>query len=264
MTGLLCALLLQSAPGYELERNVQRVLVDVLGRSRELRFRERVIVRGADVAFQDLTFGERRILQASRRRLLLVDPLQDRYSELTFEQVAALRRTVFDGIRAARARVPGTPDDQALGALLEAFDEDGAAAPAELKATGTKREILLGGDRVRVAVDVDPAAKAEGWFSALAAAAAFPAAVASKLSGLGGVPVRGTMRYVLLLDRVTDRFETIRSGARDVADAEFEVPKGYRKSPWPGVERPSEAAPPKPGVLKKDFKEDDPPKKGSP
>jgi hypothetical protein len=264
MTGVLCALLLQSAPGFELERNVQRVLVDALGRKRELRFRERVIVRGDDVAFADLSFGERRVVQASRRRFLLVDPLQNEYSELTFEQVAAIRRSVFDGVRAARARVPGTPDDQALGALLEAFDEDGAPVPAELKAAGSKREIFLGGDRVRVAVDVDPAAKADGWLTALAAGGAFPAAVASKLPGLGGVPVKGTMRYVFLLDRVTDRFETIRSGARDVADAEFEIPKGYRKAPWPGVERAPEAVPPKPGVLKKDFKEDDPPKKGSP
>lgn len=260
---LLLLACLQAPQGLELERSVTRVSLDLLGRRQELRRKECLLIRDDALLIQDLTFGERWILRPSEKKIRHVDLLLGQWSELSYERLGQLRRAAFDGIRGARERVPGTADQADLDALLEGFDQFKAKPVVESRDSEGRREIVLNGDLVRASLQLDASAKAPGWFAALASTDAFPPGVAVALGELPGLPVKGTLRYVFLLDRVVEQFEVVRSTSRVITDAELAVPAGLQKVLMPGVERPEERRPQRPAALPKDFKEDDP-KKGSP
>lgn len=259
MTALVLALALQDA--VVIERTVKATAIDVLNRRRETRRRERIVVRGADVAVTDLTFGERLIIRSDLRRVWKADPMAGTYSELSFEDVAALRKKALDELAACRARVPGTPEEKELAATLEGLDRYDAEPAAELKAAERRREILVNGDRVRLSAEIDPALAAPGYFDALAALGAFHPAVGAKLKELGGFPVKGTFRYVLFTDRVVEEFEGTTAKTQAVAPAEFELPPGLVKVPLRGLEAAPERRTSKPPAVKKSFGEDDGDKK---
>lgn len=262
MTAALIALLLVPAQAVEaggtaVERTVRRTSLDALGRKQEIHRKELVLVRGPSVAVVDLTFGERLIIRPDLKKIWKLDPLAKEYSELTFEQAAAIRKAALDEIRAAKARVPGTKDEEELAGILEGFDQFGQPPSVELQSQDAQRKILVNGDRVRLSVQVNPQVQAPGWLDALAAIGAFHPAVAEKLGLLGGLPVKGTMRYVLFLERIVEEFEVTSAGAREIGDAEFEVPKGLRKVPLRGFEPVPDRKPAKPANFQRDFKEDD-------
>jgi len=251
----------ESAPGgLAIERSVKRTTLDWLGRRTEIQRKEILLVKGSSLAIIDLTFGERLIIRPDLKKVWKADPLAGTYAELGFDELAALRKTAFDEIRAAKARVPGTTDEKELESILEGFDQFAAAPQAELKVTGTQREVIVNGDRVRVSVQVNEQMKAPGWIEALASVGAFHPVVAEKLRGLGGLPTKGTMRYALFLDRIVEQFETTSLQPRDIADAEFELPKGLIRAPLKGLERVPEPQVPKPPVLKREAPSD---KKGN-
>ena len=157
------------------------------------------------------------------------------YSEMSFEEIGARRDRALGGVRETLKRIPGTPEEKKLRTMLEAYGRFEASPKAELRAEGNHREVVLNGDRVRVSVEVDPArGDASGFFRALSSAGAFHPATAKKLVDLGGLPVKGTLRYVLFLDRIVERFEVtaVRRGA--VEDSAFEVPEGFKKVPLAG------------------------------
>lgn len=257
MSPLLLVLALAQADGLEIERRVHATVVDLLGREREILRRERVLVRGSDLSIEDLTFGGRLIVRPGLKKVWRADPMAGTVSELGFDEVAALRARALDELAACRARVAGSPEDAALGAILEGLDRFPAEPSAELRSQGARREILVNGDRVRASVDVDPARSAPGWFEALGAVGAFPPAVLGKLKELGGLPVKGTLRYSLFLDRVVERFETTSVKARAIADSELEPPAGLRRVPMPSLEPPSERRPAPPAPATRDFRLDD-------
>ncbi len=264
MNALLLSLVCLQAPqGLELERRVTRVSLDLLGRRQELRRTERLLLRDDALLIQDLTFGERWILRPPEKKIQHVDLLLGQWSELSYERLDQIRRAAFEGIRAARERVPGTADQADLDALLEGFDRFRTEPVVESRDSEGRREILLNGDRLRASFTLEAGVKAPGWFAALASTGAFPAGVAAALRELPGLPSKGTLRYVFLLDRVVEQFEVVRHTARAVTDAELAVPAGLQKVLMPGVERPEERRPQRPGAVPKDFKEEDP-KKGSP
>ena len=105
-----------------LERSVTTTKIDSLGRRGEIRRRERVAVRGSDVAITDLTFGERLIIRSDLRRVWRADPMAGTYSELSFDEVAALRKAAMDELLACKARVPGTLEEKELAGVLEGLD----------------------------------------------------------------------------------------------------------------------------------------------
>jgi hypothetical protein len=252
-------------PGLVLERTVTLTTLDWLGQKREVRRRERVAVRGTSISVTDLTFGERLVVRPELRRIWKADPLAGTFAEYGFDELAAVRKEMLDELRAAKARVPGTPDEQELGRLLEGLDEYPAPPRVEVRADGPRRELIVNGDRVKASVELDPKlAAGAGWFEALSAAGGFHPAVAEKLRGLGGFPAKGTVRYVLFLDRVIEDFEVTSSRAEAVPDSEFELPRGLRREPLKGFGRPAERRPAKPGVLRKDFKEDEAEKRANP
>lgn len=240
-----------------IERSVRLTLVDSLNRRREIHRRERVVVKGEDLAVIDLTFGERLVIRTGQRKILKADPLGGTYSEYSFEQAAAIRKAALDEIESAKARVAGTSDEKELEAILEGFDRFAKPLSAELKSTGDDRQILVNGDRVRFAGRVDGKVRAPGFFAALAAAGAFPPEVAGKLRDLGGLPTKGTVRYVLFLDRVVEQFEVTSVKAGEAADADFELPPGLSKVPLRGFERPAERPPERPKAFDRGFKEDE-------
>ena len=259
----LCGLGAQEAHGLELERSVTRVSLDVLGRRQELRRKERLLIRDDVLLIQDLTFGERWILRPSEKKIQHVDLLLGQTSELSYERLGQIRRAAFDGIRAARERVPGTADQADLDVLLGGFDQFKTEPVVESRVSEGRREIVLNGDRIRVSFQGDAAEKAPGWFNALASTGAFPPGVAAALRELPGLPVKGTLRYVFLMERVVEQFEVVRSTVRVISDAELVVPAGLQKVLMPGVERPEERRAQRPVSVPQDFKEDEP-KKGSP
>jgi hypothetical protein len=256
-------LVLAAAQGLEIERSVVRVSLDPLGRREELRRRERLLVRPDALAVVDLTFGERWILRASDRRILHADPLLGEASDLPVDRLLEIRRKALDEIRGARARVKGTQDEKDLDAILEGFDSFDAEPRFELRTSGERRDLVLNGDRSRASLVLDAGPPAPGWFAALESAGAFPPAAAGAFKSLPGLPVKGTLRYVFMMERVIETFEVLKRTERAIPDSEFELPAGLKLVPMPGVERPAERRPTPPSSVPRDFKEDDP-KKGSP
>jgi hypothetical protein len=250
MRAALLVLLLAAAPGDEavtIERSVRLTLSDPLNRRREIQRRERVTVKDGNLAIADLTFGERLVVRTDRKRIVRIDTLGGVYSEYGFEEAAAIRKRALDEIESAKARVPGTADEKELEAVLEGFDRFAKPPAVELRSEGNERRILLNGDRVRFSARVDEKRKAAGLFAALAAADAFPPAVAEKLKGLDGLPVQGTIRYALFLDRVVEQFEVTSVRPGEAAEADFEVPAGLVQVPLAGFERPAEREPARDG-----------------
>ena len=243
--------------GVAIERTVKRTSIDWLGRRQEVQRKELVLIKGPNVAIIDLTFGERLIIRQDKKKLIKADPLAREYAEFTFDEAAALRKQALDDVRAAKARVPGTADEKELDAILEGFDQFASPPKVELKAAGAQREVILNGDRVRASVQVNEQVKAPGWMEALAAIGAVHPSVAEKLRELGGVPVKGTLRYSLFLDRVVEQFETTKVQAREVPDAEFELPQGLTRAPLRGFEHSPERKLTKPPHLNRSFKEDE-------
>ena len=243
--------------GVAIERTVKRTSIDWLGRRQEVQRKELVLIKGSNVAIIDLTFGERLIIRSDKKKLIKADPLAREYAEFTFDEAAALRKQALDDVRAAKARVPGTADEKELDAVLEGFDQFASPPKVELKVSGAQREVILNGERVRASVQVNEQVKAPGWMEALAAIGAVHPAVAEKLRELGGVPVKGTLRYSLFLDRVVEQFEATAVQAREVPDAEFEVPPGLTRTPLHGFEHPPERKLTKPRHLNRSFKEDE-------
>lgn len=249
--------LLLLAQDVVLERTVTSTTIDVLGRRGEVRRRERVAVRGSDVAITDLTFGERLIIRSDLRKVWKADPMAGTYSELSFEEAAKFRKEALDELLACKARVPGTPEEKELAAVLEGLDRYEAEPSAELKAAGTRREIVLNGDRVRLSAEVDASISAPGYFEALGALGAFHPAVGAKLKELGGFPTKGTFRYALFMDRVIDTFEAVALKPGPVPASEFELPAGLTKVPLRGLQKAAERRPGRPPEVKRSFGEDD-------
>jgi len=243
--------------GLVIERSVRLTRTDVLNRRHEIHRKEVIRVRGADVSVTDLTFGERLIIRPALKKVWKADPLAGTCSELSFDEVAAHRKRALDELRAARARVPGTDDERELTAILEGLDEYAAEPRVELRASGASREVVVNGDRIRAAVEVDDRLKADGYFEALACIGAFHPEIAGKIRHLGGLPKKGTLRYVLFLDRVAEQFEVTAARSEEVPDAEFALPVGLRKVPLEGFQPVPGRRPEKPGDLRRDFKEDE-------
>ncbi|HEV3028871.1 MAG TPA: hypothetical protein VG457_14935 [Planctomycetota bacterium] len=243
--------------GLAVERTVKRISIDWLGRKQETQRKERLLIRGGNLALIDLTFGERLIIRTDLKKIWTADPLAREYSEFTFDEAAARRKAGLDEIRAAKARVPGTTDEKDLDELLQGFDQFAAPPQVELKSSGAHRELILNGDRVRLSVQVNDKIQAPGWMDALAATGAFHPSVAEKLRELGGLPVKGTIRYALFLDRIMEQFEVTSTQPREVSDAEFEQPPGLTRVPLQGFDPPPKRSLSTPPVLKPSFKEDE-------
>lgn len=258
MNALLALLLATQADGLSLDRTVRLTLIDTLNRKREVHRKESVHVEGGKLAVVDHTFGGRLIVRPDLKLVWKADLLAGEYSELTFDGIAAVRRTALDELRSAKARVPGTPEEREIEAILEGLDQFAAEPKVELKTEGAKREIVLNGDRVRVSVEVDPARKgAAGAFEALGAIGAWPAAVSAKLREIEGLPVKGTVRYVLFLDRAVEQFEVTGSKEGAVPAGAFDLPPNLKKVPLAGFGPSPERNPAKPAALLKSFREDD-------
>ncbi|HLY09003.1 MAG TPA: hypothetical protein VKW04_06840 [Planctomycetota bacterium] len=246
-----------ASDGLVVERTVKRTSIDWLGRKEEIQRKERLLIRGGNLAILDLTFGERLIIRTDLKRIWKADPLARTYAEFSFDEAAARRKAALDEIRAAKARVPGTTDEKDLEDMLQGFDQFASPPQLELKATGAQRELILNADRVRLSVQINDKIQAPGWMGALAATGAFHPSVAEKLRALGGLPVKGTIRYALFLDRIVEQFEVTSTQSREIADAEFELPPGLTRAPLRGFEPPPPRAFSVPPVLKASFKEDD-------
>jgi hypothetical protein len=232
-----------------------------LGKTREVRRKESVFLRGSNLAITDLTFGEKLIIRGDRKTIALADPLGGRYSEYTFDEAAAIRKASLDELRSVRSRVPGTADEKEIDAILDGYDQFAAAPTVELKSDKTKREVVVNGAVLRLSVEIDPQVRSAGPLEALAAVGAFHPAVAEQLKNLGGLPMKGRVRYVLFMERVVEEFEVSSVKAQDVADSEFDVPQGLTKVPLKGFGRPPERKPQKPAGYKRDFSEDGPAEK---
>jgi hypothetical protein len=248
----------ESAPtGVALERMVKRTSIDWLDRRQEIQRKELVLIKGSNLAILDLTFGERLIIRCDLKKVWKADVLAGEYAEFSFDEAAALRKASLDQLRSARARVPGTPEEKELDRILEGFDQYAQAPQVELKASGAQRDLIVNGDRVRLSVQVNEKLQAPGWLEALSAVGGFHPAIAGKLKELGGLPVKGTIRYALFLDRIVEQFEVTSTQPREIPDVEFELPKGLVRTPLKGFEPPAERKLSRPPAVNRSFKEDE-------
>jgi len=248
----------ETAPtGVAIERTVKRTSIDWLDKRAEVQRKELVLVKGGNLAILDLTFGERLIIRTDLKKVWKADPLAGEYAEFTFDEAAALRKAALDDVRAARSRVPGTPEEKELDRILEGFDQFAQPPKVELKASGAQREVIVNGDRVRASLQVNPQLQAPGWMEALASIGAFHPSVVEKLKELGGVPVKGTLRYALFLDRIVEQFEVTSAQPREIPDVEFELPKGLVRTPLKGFEQVPDRKLSRPAQVNRSFKEDE-------
>jgi len=257
----------QAASGLVIERTVRSTRIDWLGRRREVDREETIVLRGSDLSIADRTFGERLIIRPEQKKVWKADPMSREFSVLTFAEVAAIRAGWLDELRAVKARVPGTADEKELDALLEGYDQFPQAPQVELKAAQNRRELTVNGDLVRMTAEIDPKVPGRGYFEALSAIGAFHPAIAEKLEALEGLPQKGTLRYVLFMDRVVDQFEVTSVKRRPVDDAEFDLPPGLTQVPLAGFARPQERQPEKPAGFRRSAPErplDRPPEKKGP
>ncbi len=222
--------------GFVVERSVRRTVIDTLGRRREVHRKEVIRLRGSDLSVTDLTFGERLIVRPVLKRIWRADTLAGEISELAFDDAARLRKRALDELVAVVKRVPGTEDERELKALLEDLGRFETAPKVEMSAEGDRRTLIVNGERVRLSAQVDPKVRAPGYFEALAAVGAFSPAVSEKLKALEGFPVKGTLRYVLFLDRVIERFEVTSIRRERIPNSAFKPPEGLKKIPWAGLE----------------------------
>ena len=246
-----------SPPGLALERSVRATYIDWLGRKREVQRKESVLIRGSNLVVNDLTYGEKLIIRTDLKKVWRADPLGGHYSEYSFDEAAAIRKASLDELRSVKARVPGTKDEKELDDLLEGYDQFATPPKVELSSDKLKRELILNGAFVRLSADIDPKVPADGYIEALSSIGAFHPAVAEALKGLGGMPVKGKIRYVLFMDRVVEEFDVTSVKSQEVADSEFDLPKGLTKIPLKGFGRPPERKPAKPVLAPRDYKEED-------
>lgn len=251
--------------GISIDRTVRLTRIDWLGRRREIHRKETLTIQGGRFSITDHTFGEKLVILTGEKRVRKADVLAGVYSELTFDQIADVRNRVLAGVQDAKARVPGTPGEKELESLLQAYGRFAALPRAELRIRGARREVILNGDRVRLSVEVDPSRPAPpGLFEGLIMIGAFHPEVASKLKDLGGLPVRGTLRYVLFLDRVIERFEVTAVRTGEVPASAFALPEGLKKIPLKGFGPAPERKPAKPAKFERSFREDELDKRDSP
>ncbi len=256
------------ATGWVLERKVHVRTWDLVRRTSECRRVERIRISGGDVAVEDLTFGTTLVIRPGAKKILRVDHVGRTWSETGFEALAARKAAVLAELAAARDRVPGTRDAEdisttlfQLGVLPEGEEiavVDTGKSENVLGRDCPGREIRIGKDVHYIAVQVDPSlAGALAYYDALAAAGAFHPKVAAKLRELGGFPVKGEVRYALFLEPVASTEEVVGAQAAAVPASAFEVPAGYAKTPFEGVDVVSGAKPEKPKQFEKSFREDD-------
>lgn len=245
-----------SREGLVLERAVKLTFQDSLNRTREVHRREIVRIRGTDVSITDLTFGGRLVIRADRKRVWAADPLRGEFSELGFDDIAAIRMKALDEIRAAKARIPGTPEEKELETILSGLDLSTAEPKVRIESEGGKKRVAAD-ERTIAEVEVNPDLRGDGFFDALTLIGAFPSGVCAKLKELGGFPVRGTLRYVLFLDRVQEQFEVTAARKESVPDSEFELPPGLKRVPLARFEPAPERRPAKPANFERSFKEDE-------
>ncbi|GEM_PF-3168127 len=258
--GLLLILLSSYDPGFTLERTVKLWSVDTLGRLREIHRRERVKYQDGNLSIEDLTFGERILVRTDRKTVWRFDTLGGTYSELTFDQIRTRQQEVLQEIRAARERVKGALDEGELTALLQSYGWFDADPTVEARSNGKSDKVagrecrgmnlIVGGDRYLFSeVFVDPSLPSGGYFEAVNRLSTFPDKTLSRFAELGGVPIRGTVRHVFFLERVSMDVEAVSIATGDIPAIDFEpslaglkrVPlRGFEKLPTRKIDKPKE------------------------
>jgi hypothetical protein len=240
---------------------------DPVDRLREIHRLERVKIQGGNLAVEDLTFGTRLIVRTDRKTVWIADPMSGTYSELTFDRITARRREVIAEIVAAKNRVAGSADEERLIDLLKGLGEYPAPPKVEVRPMDRReevagracvgREIVIDGDIHYIDVLVDPTlSDALAYFDVLGAIGAYPREVAEGIKGLGGFPLKGTVRYGLFLDRIKSEEEAISVKREAIPAADFELPAGLKRIPLKGFD-PEDGLPEKPKDFTRSFKEDD-------
>lgn len=265
---LLALLPAQDPEGLVIDRKVRLTYRDTVDRVREIHRLERIKFRDGRLLVEDLTFGTKLIIRGDLRTVTVADPMSGHFSELSFERVAALKSAAIAGIRQARDRVAGSTDEERILFLLQGLGDFPAPPKVEVRTTDRKetvagrdcsgRELIVNGDIHYIDVVVDPSVtEAPAALALLASAGAWPPEIASAIQGLGGLPLKGTMRYSLFLDRVTSDEEVTAIRRGPVADADFEIPPGLKRVPLRGFEPEQSARPEKPKDFERSYKEDD-------
>jgi hypothetical protein len=247
---------------------VRLVSRDVVGKVSEIHRRETVRVQGGAVAIEDVTFGTRLVIRPDRKLAWVIDPLSGTYSEVTFDALAERRRRVIADLTEARKRVAGTPDADDIDKVLIGLGVYGTPPKVELRENGRTEEVAgracVGRELVVNATDkpidilIDPSlANPSGYFEALSALGGFHPALAEKLKALGGFPLKGKVRYALLLDRVLCEEEALSVARGEIPAAAFELPQGLKRVPLRGFDPDAGPKPPKPKDFAPSFREDE-------
>jgi len=240
--------------GVVLEWTIKWKARDPLNQMREIHRRERITILPDRMRIEDQTFGMTWIIRADLKKVWIIDRLRGELTELTFEAIRKRQKEIMDELTDAAARVPGTKDARWIKRILTGMGRHEKTPKVEVRTSDGERSVVLDGDRHLFRVKIDPKFK-EGlaYFDLLAKIGAFPAPVAGKLASLGGMPVRGTLRFLFFSERITAEIETQSITRTEIPMGTFDPPKGLKKVPLRGFGRVPERKAKKP-----DFKEPNP------
>lgn len=233
-----------------LERNVRSIARDPVQRQREIRRRERMTIGRDRMTIEDLTFQMTWIFRGDVEKLWIIDRAAGRYSEIPFSSIRQRQEALARELESCAGRVKGTEDEKEIEGILRGMGRWKVPLTVEVKEGASARildrecrekDVVINGENHPVRVFVAPDTPEAGvYFGLLSRIGAFPPEVAAQLEKLGGIPFRGTLRYLLLVDRIAEEVEVTSMDRVAPPAGCFEEPSGLTRTEWPGFEREEE------------------------
>ncbi len=264
-------MLILSAAGKDdlvIERKARQTFRDSVNKVREIHRNEQVLIKGQMVKIIDTTFKQSIVIRPDKKLCWLFDILDQKYSELTFDEIAKWQKEHIESVKAIKARVKGSSDEKELEVILMGYGEFKEGINAEVKNTGknqhiiertcTEKNLIINKDIFYMSAYFDESIpEHEIYFQGIYSIGGFKPAMYASIKKINGFPLKGTIRYTLFDQRVESKEEVTRLERKTIDQCEFEIPSGFRQVPYEPIQTPPARVVEKPKEFKQQFTEDD-------
>lgn len=256
-----------SQTGLVIEKKSKQIFRDSVNRVKEIHKTEIVKIKGSLVKIYDATFKKAIIVRPDKKLCWVLDMLDQRFSQVTFEEISKYHKELVSEIKMAKDRVKGSSDEKDLDTILIGYREF-EKINAEVKESGNVQKILNKDCKEKNVLVNKEFSDFTGfvdesipeyvyYFESLALVGGFKQEVFKAMNKLKGFPIKGTMRYILFEDRVESKDEVIKIERVAIDDKEFEIPEGFLRVPLVPVQKWQPRSIKKPAKFKEEFTEDD-------